>query len=719
MNLDYFYNIALLVLLVVVIELLMRHGGYRPGRYRAFLGVLIGAAAVLGMMNPVEFSPGLIFDGRSVLISVGGFIGGPVTAVISALIAIVYRLSLGGVGALVGVSVIIWSAALGVGFYYLRQRWGKRAVNPLALMAFGVAVHLGMLAIMFGLPGGMETEVIGSIALPVMTIFPIAVLIMCLLFLDQERYYQTVDQLEVREKELHEALANSRQTVQILRRYELIAGHSRDIILFLDATDGRIKEANKAAEEAYGYSREELQALKITDLRAPETLGDVQSQIVKANTDGILFETQHRRRDGSVFPVEVSSRGADIAGHRQLISVIRDITARKSADETQKQLKAKAEMSSRLAVVGEMAAGIAHEINNPLTGIIGFSELLMEQSELPENVRENVVIISRESQRIKDIVRRMLTFARQSAPQKSAVDIHELIDNTLELRKYVLETANIKVIRRYDMGLPWLTVDSGQMQQVFLNILVNAEHAMKEYHGRGEITISTQRAGDRIKLSFKDDGPGITDEVRPKLFQPFFTTKEPGEGTGLGLSLSLGIVQEHGGEITINSVDGQGAEFVIDLPATLAAEPIVNTSTEDYSVPDAGQKLKLLVVDDEPAVRTMVTRIFSGNGHTVDECPDAAEIIDRLASNEYDAILLDIRMPGLSGTELFSLILEKYPEQARRVIFITGDTSDPITRKYLETHRIAYVAKPFDRATLEAAVNRVITDYGNRSRPSA
>ena len=710
MNLDYFYNIALLVLMVVFIDLFMRHGGYRPTRYKAFLGVLIGGAAVLGMMNPVVFSPGLIFDGRSVLLAVGGFIGGPVTAVISGLIAVFYRLSLGGVGTLVGVSVIVWAAALGVGLYYLRRRWGKAVTSPLSLAAFGLLVHLGMLAIMLGLPGGMEREVIGTIALPVLTIFPVAVVVLCLLFLDQESYYTAVDQLAARERELETALVASRQAEQSLSRYELIAGHSRDIILFLDAQDGKIMEANQAAVEAYGYSREELLGLTVADLRAPETLGEIQNQIIKANTEGVLFETWHRRRNGEVFPVEVSSRGADIGGHRQLISVIRDITARRQAEEIQQRLKDKAEMSSRLAAVGEMAAGIAHEINNPLTGIIGFSELLLEQKDLADGVKENAVIISRESQRIKDIVRRMLTFARQSAPQKSAVDIHELIDNTLELRKYVLETANIKVIRRYDRSLPWLTVDSGQMQQVFLNILVNAEYAMKEHHGRGEITITTGWADDRIRLSFRDNGPGMTPEVRQKLFQPFFTTKDPGEGTGLGLALSLGIVREHGGEMTAVSAPGEGSEFIIDLPSSAAGAPeAVSPATDSGNDEYSGKLLRLLVVDDEPAVRAMVSRIFGGNGHRVDECDRATGVMDLLADNDYayDAILLDIRMPGMSGTELFSRILEKHPEQARRVIFITGDTSDLVTRKYLETHSIAYVSKPFDRAALEAAVKRV------------
>jgi len=187
---------------------------------------------------------------------------------------------------------------------------------------------------------------------------------------------------------------------------------------------------------------------------------------------------------------------------------------------------------------------------------------------LSPDVREQLQIIEDGSQRVKEIIKRMLTFARQSKPVKSLVDITELIENTLALRAYVLKTANIEVAKEYERDLPWLTIDASQMQQVFLNIIVNAEFAMKNSHGRGKLSVKVATVGDTLRITFSDDGPGMSKETLDKLFQPFFTTKEPGEGTGLGLSLSRSIILEHGGEIKAESEPGQGTIFTITLPIT-------------------------------------------------------------------------------------------------------------------------------------------------------
>ncbi|PKH44743.1 hybrid sensor histidine kinase/response regulator, partial [Dehalococcoides mccartyi] len=197
----------------------------------------------------------------------------------------------------------------------------------------------------------------------------------------------------------------------------------------------------------------------------------------------------------------------------------------KKLEEEQKKLRYQSEMSSRLAAVGEMAAGIAHEINNPLTGVIGFASILMEREDLPADVMEELQIINSGSQRVVEIVKRMLTFARQAKPVRSSVNITELIDNTLDLRSYVLKTANIEVVRHYEPDLPLLTVDSGQMQQVILNLILNAEYSMKKAHEKGILTISVKKEGEWVRMSFRDNGLGMSAETLGKLFQPFFTTK--------------------------------------------------------------------------------------------------------------------------------------------------------------------------------------------------
>jgi len=255
-----------------------------------------------------------------------------------------------------------------------------------------------------------------------------------------------------------------------------------------------------------------------------------------------------------------------------IVGIGRDLTALKRAEEEARLARDKAEVSARLATVGEMAAGIAHEINNPLTSVIGFSELLSRE-ELPPESREYVKYILEGSSQVKDIVRRLLTFARQDKPYKTRLDIHKLIDNTLELRSYVLTTSNITLQKSYHPNLPWVSVDPGQMQQVFLNLLINAEQAIKKKGGAGIITITTGQtsAGD-VLISFADTGIGMDASVLPKIFQPFFTTKEPGEGTGLGLALSRSIILDHKGDIRAASTPGEGTAFTVSLP--LSADDI-------------------------------------------------------------------------------------------------------------------------------------------------
>ncbi len=381
---------------------------------------------------------------------------------------------------------------------------------------------------------------------------------------------------------------------------------------------------------------------------------------------------------------------------------------RKKAEEETNHLRNKAEMSSRLAAVGEMAAGIAHEINNPLTGVVGFSELLMEKKDVPVDIKEPIKIINDGSKRVMEIVKRMLTFARQAKPVKTRANINELIDATLGLRAYVLRTNSIEVVKIYDPKLPWVTVDSGQMQQVFLNLIVNAEYAMKKIHDKGILTITTQKIDDNIHILFKDDGMGIDQNTKAKIFNPFFTSKPEGEGTGLGLSLSRSIILEHGGTITFESKPGQGATFIITLPITPSIE---GPDTIETTAPQTQAKFKgarVLVVDDEDAIRKLIGTILSKNGYAVETTGDAREALLKMASANYDAVLVDIRMPNMGGIEVYNNIKANRPELAGKLIFITGDTSDANTRDFLEKYDLPYITKPFDRETLLKKVNALI-----------
>jgi PAS domain S-box-containing protein len=452
-----------------------------------------------------------------------------------------------------------------------------------------------------------------------------------------------------------------------------------------DAIGKRITESFSIVEDYPGQNQERIKLLRARGYNREEQV--------------------YRCPRGDVW-LDVHSQAIESGGKRMgWVYLALDITASKQAEEERARLEEKAQLNSRLAAVGEMAAGIAHEINNPLTGVIGFSKLLLERDNIPEHLREELGIIADGSQRVADIVKRLLTFARQTKPMRTAASINELIDNTLKLRAYVLRTANIEVSMRLDPELPWSVVDPGQLQQVFMNLIVNAEQAMKEAHGKGFLVITTEKKGSNIRISFQDDGPGIGKDNMKRLFEPFFTTKEVGQGTGLGLSLSRSIVLEHGGGITVESEPGHGAIFTVELPIAESLAPGTGVASPPAKAEPAHiRKSTVLVIDDEHGIRQLAKNALTGNGYVVDTASDARTALDTLiAGARYDAIFTDIRMPGMSGMELYEHLVDQVPAMASRMIFITGDSMGVDVTAFLNQHSLPCLTKPFGIEALRKA----------------
>jgi PAS domain S-box-containing protein len=245
--------------------------------------------------------------------------------------------------------------------------------------------------------------------------------------------------------------------------------------------------------------------------------------------------------------------------------IITNITEHKQLEAEKAELEERAQITSRLASLGQLATGLAHEINNPLTAVVNCSYVLM-QKDLPEDVEKNLKTIYHGAQRAADIVGRLLAFARQQEPERTYANVNKLVEAAIALRAYEMEAANIKVATRLAPDLPRTMADAGQLQQVFLNIILNAEVEMRLAHGGGRLMVKTERADDGIRISFKDDGPGIAREYLARIFDPFFTTREVGQGTGLGLTLCHRIVTEHGGRIYARSRPGKGATIIVELP---------------------------------------------------------------------------------------------------------------------------------------------------------
>ena len=357
-----------------------------------------------------------------------------------------------------------------------------------------------------------------------------------------------IDQRKLAEEEIRHAAEEWRTTFDSIT--DLISIHS---------IDNRIVRMNRAFADAFKSTPKELLGKTCYELvhGTKEPLPNCpHQQTLKTGKSAMAeFFEPSLEMHLQVATSPILDPKGELAGS---VHITRDVTERKRMDE---QLI----MTDRLASIGELASGIAHELNNPLTSVIGFSQLLMEGN-IPDEIKEDLGIVCSEAQRASNIVKNLLTFARKHAPVKQLSRVNTIIEDVLRLRAYEQKVSNIEVKEQLATDLPEIMVDYFQLQQVFLNIIVNAENAMLEAHGRGKLVITTERVNHVVRTSFVDNGPGITKENLSRIFAPFFTTKEVGKGTGLGLSICHGIVSAHGGQIYAKSEHGKGATFIVELP---------------------------------------------------------------------------------------------------------------------------------------------------------
>ena len=306
-------------------------------------------------------------------------------------------------------------------------------------------------------------------------------------------------------------------------------------------------------------------------------------------------------------------------------------------------------------------------------------------------------------------VKGLLTFARQHKAERTYLNINRLVEDTVSLRAYALETSNVSVTSVIAPDLPCTMADAGQLQQVFMNIIVNAEMEMKKAYGRGKLTIKTEQIENRIRISFADDGPGIAKENLSKVFDPFFTTKDVGVGTGLGLSLSHGIITEHNGRIYAESEEGNGATFIIELP--VVAEEKEEELNGPADEPVQAVAARILIVDDEPAILEFLSHMLSVEGHQVETVDNSDDALEMIRSRRYSLILSDIKLPGMSGIELYQHINKIAPSLTKRIVFITGDVNGTNTKKFLTESKVPYITKPFDIKQLKGELNKIINRY--------
>jgi two-component system, cell cycle sensor histidine kinase and response regulator CckA len=834
MVLELIQNVAFLVALAVGLQMLARRMEGRPVLYGLVTGLLFGGVGIIGMMTPMHFAPGVIYDGRSIVLSLAGLFGSPIAAAIAAVMCGVYRVNLGGAGALAGVLTIAESAMLGAGLYYLR-RHDDAWVRPLRLLAFALLVHVLMLAAQLLIPE-IGFDVVRRVGPSVLIFYPVGFLLIAQVFLDGERRRKAVEALRVSERRYREIMENANSiifridpegNVTFLNEFaERFLGFSRDEILgrnivgtivpAMDSTgnnladliqgillnpelhtnvenentckdgtrvwvawtnkpiydeDGRFIELlcignditkRKRAEEALkesesrwqfalegagdgvwdwnlqtnklffsrrwkemlGYKEEEIgDSLDEWDRRVhPDDRDHCYSDFDRHfRGETIVYQNEHRLlcKDGSYKWIldrgKVIQRESDGKPLR-FIGTHSDITDRKHAEAEREKLEEQLLQSQKMEAVGQLAGGVAHDFNNLLQIILGNVDVI--QNDLDQGIPNGDAMeeVRKAAERAAELTRQLLAFSRRQVIQPVTLNLNDLVQGMLKMiRRLIGEHIELCFISGDHPGM--VHADKGQIEQILLNLCVNARDAMQK---GGRLTIATDnivigdsfivqhpwaRNGRYVLLSVMDTGQGMDDATRSRIFEPFFTTKGMGHGTGLGLATVYGIVKHHNGMIHVYSELGKGTVFKVYLPMidNLAEDVIEKTES-----PVGGGAETILVAEDEEMVRELVVRLLESAGYTVLSAFDGEEALKVFDGHmdEIDMAILDVMMPKLGGREVMDSIQRKCPRI--RFLFSSGYSENAIHTDFVIKEGLRLITKPYRRDDLLRAVRETI-----------
>ena len=461
---------------------------------------------------------------------------------------------------------------------------------------------------------------------------------------------------------------------------------------------GRIRRANRAFAELVDAPPATLIGRPWQAFVPPDWASDLARAIeARGAGDEVALRTGERYFAVTAVPVTASDP--------TLVLLFDDQTERR-------QLHDQLIQSEKMSAVGQLIAGIAHDLNNPLASVVGFADFLGEVRDVPPALREPLNVIREEAERASNIVKNLLGFARKQERQRRPTALRPLLDATMVLLRNQLLANRVEARVEMEDDLPMVYVDPNQLQQVFVNLIHNASHAIASTDRPGTIVVRARRFRDAVAVEVADDGPGMTDALAAQVFEPFFTTKREGEGTGLGLSISQGIVREHGGRITLETAEGRGSTFTVELPLAEyepPAEPAVPLRT-------GTARLRVLVIDDEPHILHYMRATLEAWGHAVEVAADGGEGLALCVDRSFDLIISDLRMPRLGGREFYQELIRRSPDAAARVYFSTGDTVRGDTLAFLEQLDRPYLHKPFSLAelrTLLASISRSGRESGS------
>ncbi|MEP3276326.1 MAG: ATP-binding protein [Stappiaceae bacterium] len=421
------------------------------------------------------------------------------------------------------------------------------------------------------------------------------------------------------------------------------------------------------------------------------------------------YRVRFRRADGSIMEGLTAARVTDYKGEDVIVSATRDISEQLAMQAELEHQREVAHQNEKLSALGELLAGVAHELNNPLSIVVGYALMLQQKIDDPKQ-RRQLERIGDAAERCAKIVKTFLAMARQRPANIEASAISDIIEMAVDVAGYSLKASGARIVLDLDSDLPLVGIDRDQMAQVFTNLIVNAEHALEGLREKGTLTIRAYGDHDAglVKVEVTDNGKGMTPEIQARIFEPFFTTKDVGTGTGVGLAFCHRIISAHGGTLTVRSQPGRGACFMIGLTV---ADPVV--ASPDIKGEEVKQIVghQVLIVDDEVGVADLMREILEEAGYEVTVENDARTALGKLKFMEFDAILSDFKMPGLDGAAFFNELRKISPRHAERIAFVTGDAMSERVGRFIEAAAVRYLEKPI----VPTEVIRLVEELGGQS----
>lgn len=419
--------------------------------------------------------------------------------------------------------------------------------------------------------------------------------------------------------------------------------------------------------------------------------------------DGV--EAEYRRADGTMFPGAMSARLIDYRGDEVVVSSVFDLSELRAVEDEMKLQREILHQSEKLSAFGEMLAGVSHELNNPLSVLLGQAVMLKDSASDPK-IQARAEKLYDAADRCARIVKTFLAMARQRPTELKSLNVNELVENALEVTAYFLRSSDIEILPDLEEEMPTVNADADQILQVLTNLVINAEQALHENTNNRRLKIRTRYRPrtNEVVIKIKDNGPGIPEKHRSRIFDPLFTTKEVGAGTGIGLALCHRIVDAHGGTIVLESKPGEGAAFAIRLPAEArgrddgAAAAALATDSDCYSI---------LVIDDEPEVAMVLGELLEADGHRTMVVQSGREGLELLRQRAFHMIFCDIRMPTLDGPAFYKALTEAKPQMVSRLAFVTGDYLSEHARRFLEGSACPYIEKPASREEIRRIVGEL------------